>query len=51
MSLKEVELCHFLMEELFGSIVANVGICMCKNGYQPLRFISKETKLKSDQVS
>ena len=50
MSSKEVELCHFLTEEFFGPIVADVVTFMCNHGYQTLRIIAMQTKLKNDQV-
>ena len=46
----EAQLCHFLTEELFGTLVADVVSYMCNNGFQPLKFISQGTKLKSNQV-
>ena len=46
----ETSLCQSLVEEFFGSIVADIAYYLCQNGYQPLKVITNKTNYKLNQV-
>ena len=50
MSLCKINVCKLILRDHFGELTEQVGLFLLKKGSCTLRYISTETKLKTDQV-